>query len=68
MAYPAPTKGFLQPSPDMAVLLAPFGCKLILPGSSLPAHAGPTSQQHCWIGLMMHIIYVPLSGKGHFYH
>ena len=26
MALPVPTKSFLQPSPDAAILFAPFGC------------------------------------------
>jgi len=35
MAYPAPTKGFSQPSPDMAMLFAPFGCTTYLPCPAL---------------------------------
>jgi len=26
MAYPVPTRAFLQPSPEAAMLFAPFGC------------------------------------------
>ena len=26
MAHPVPTKGFLQPSPEVAMLFLPFGC------------------------------------------
>ena len=26
MAHPVPTKAFLQPSPEAAMLFAPFGC------------------------------------------
>jgi len=31
MALPVPTKSFVQPSPDAALLFAPFGCTYPLP-------------------------------------
>jgi len=35
---PTPIEGFLQPSPDMAVVFSPFGCTN--PLASFPVHVG----------------------------
>jgi len=58
MAYLAPTKGFLQPNPDAAVLFAHFGCTL--PPPPFPPFG------YCWIwrhepeSLMTHICHPTL--------
>jgi len=39
MAYPVPTKAFLQPSSDTTMLFAPFRCTHPPPLPTLSAHA-----------------------------
>jgi len=45
MTHPVPTKSFLQPSPEAAMLLAHFGFHLPCP--ALSAAAEPKLQGHC---------------------
>jgi len=44
MAHPVPNKGFLQPSPEAAMLFAPFRCTFPCP--ALSAEAEPISKGH----------------------
>ena len=41
MAYPAPTKGLSRPSPDKAMLFAPFRCTHLLSSSLLTQNPSP---------------------------
>ena len=49
MAHPVPTKAFLQPSPEAAMLFAPFGYTHpphpVPPSPTISAHAEPISKK-----------------------